>query len=163
MGEYVVKLKNNIQLDSNIKKYLTPSYIFIPVKIKDNAKLLVKDNSYVYKNDLVIDGKNKYFSSISGKVIGIKDMIFKSGIYTTLVIENDYKEAVRKRKGARKKINEYSKMEAIKLLSNFGYDINNINYRTNVLLVNTIELEPFFNINQILLDKNILLRYPPNK
>ena len=111
MGESVIIKKDpNIKLDSYIKSYLNPKYIFLP--IYEGFKLRVIDNSYVYKNDIVMiskNGKSKH-SSISGRVLGVKEMLYSSGVkISSLVIENDFKENVRVKKSAKKFIEHYNK------------------------------------------------------
>ena len=154
MAEYVIELENTVKLDNQLRKFLTPKYIFIPIRDLKNSKLLVKDNSYVYKNDLVVDGREKHFSSISGKVLGVQEMIFSDGIFTSLVIENDFTESIKHRKGVRKRITDYSKLDGIRTLTKFGFNFDKINYKSKTLVINTLDLEPFFGNNTFILSKN---------
>lgn len=150
---YVIKLKNDIKLDNEIKEFLAPKYIFIPIKNKKTDKLLVSDNSYVYKNDLVVDGEEKHFSSISGRVLGVQDMMFADGSFTSIVIENDFKESIRKRHGSKKRLTDYSKLDGLKMLTSCGINLKKINYESSTLIINALDLEPFFGNNYYILSK----------
>ena len=92
MKEAVLTKNLNIPLDSIIKTYYNPKYVFVP--IHENDMLKVKDNTYVYKNSEVLIRNNgvKVCSPISGVVLGVRDMYYASGCYPSVVIENDFKE-----------------------------------------------------------------------
>lgn len=152
MGEAVtIKKEADIKLNSFIKSYLNPKYIFLP--IFDGFKLRVIDNSYVYKNDIVMftkEGKSIH-SSISGRVLGVKDMLYSSNKkISSLVIENDFKENIRVRKSARKFIEHYDKRSFVEILEDTSlyykeqYTIDKFKVKHKVLLINGIELEPYF-------------------
>ena len=140
----------NIKLDSFIKSYLNPKYIFIP--INEGDKLRVKDNSYVYKNDIVLLTKDNMcvYSSISGKVLGVKDSLYVSGVKPSLVIENDFKENMRMKRSAVKFIESYDKSKFMNLILdtslsyNGKYLYNKLNEKHKILIVNGVENEPLF-------------------
>lgn len=115
--------KNDFLLYEDVKYFLNPKYVFVPIKNADMGKILVKDRSYVYKNDKIVDSDIPRYSSISGTVLGVKNMPFKDGDYESIVIENDFKENVRKRVSAKKRIKDYTSGEVINLLTKFGIDI----------------------------------------
>ena len=138
--------------DKKVCSFLNPKYVFIPVKNKNIKDILVKDNSYVYKFDKVVKGDKDIYSSISGNVLGIKNMYYKNGVYPSLVIENDFTESVRKRTSAVKNIKNYNKEEAYDLLIKYGIDLNKIK-TNNILVVNTIDIENFDINNKIIDDK----------
>ena len=140
--------------DKKICTFLNPKYVFIPVKSKNIKEILVKDNSYVYKFDKIIEGDKDIYSSISGRVLGIKNMYYKNGVYPSLVIENDFTESVRKRVSAVKNIKNYNTEEAYDLLLKFGIDLNKIK-TNNILVVNTIDLEQNIDINKYVIEDKI--------
>lgn len=104
----VTDLKNDT---NEIKTFLNPRYVFLP--IKKGYRLKVKDGDYVYKNDIVAMNHMGMmaFSSCSGRVLGVKDMPYLCGIMPSLVIENDFKENIRVRKSARKYISNMTPEE----------------------------------------------------
>lgn len=133
------------------KTFLNPRYVFIP--IKRGYRLKVKDGDYIYKNDIVamnIMGR-MIFSSISGKVLGVKDMPYKDGILQpSLVIENDFKENTRIRKSTRKYLTNITREEFLRTLSDTAITHKGINIATllsknkDALIINGIDLEQDF-------------------
>ena len=102
-------------------------YIYIPLvtyKNKNiNTKLKIGD--YVYKNDLIAESNDRYeakiFSSVSGYITDIKDYLYIDNTYVkTVVIENDYLDKERNKKGVKKKINNYTYQEIINLMKDYG-------------------------------------------
>lgn len=152
MAEYTnIKSDSNIKLDDKILNFLTPKYIFLP--IKKNYKLKVKDHDYVYKNDIVMysDDKMSIHSSVSGYVLGVKDMLYyKNNTYPSIVIENDFKENIRYRKGYKKTIDNCSLKDFCMCLNdNPIYDdgefvLSKFKNKKDILVINGIELEPYF-------------------
>ena len=71
---------------------------------KMENKLLVKNQEEIKKEQAVlINNEKKIYSPISGKVVGAKDCVSGLGIsHKCLVIENDFKEKLEKRKNMRK-------------------------------------------------------------
>ena len=162
MGEAVsIKREADIKLDSFVKNYLNPKYVFLPI-LKD-FKLRVIDNSYVYKNDIVMftkEGKSVH-SSVSGRVLGVKDMLYSDGKkVSSLVIENDFKENIRVRKSAKKYIEHYDKKSLVQILEDTSYMykgeyvLNKLKVGEEVLLINGVELEPYFGNKYFILEKN---------
>lgn len=77
-------IKNNFSKpNNNITYYLNPDYIFIPTD-----KINVNQNDYIYKLGSV--GVNH--STVSGRVIGVKQVNILGKRKKTIVIENDYRE-----------------------------------------------------------------------
>lgn len=151
MQEVTIKKDEQVVLDKEIKLFLNPKFVFLP--IDGHSKIAVSDHDYVYKNDCVArkaDGRAIY-SPISGRVLGLKRMNYfgKSDI-SSLVIENDCKENVRERKGVRKYINEYTREEFFDLLEKVSYDFKGIDLRKwyqkgiTDIIVNTVDLDPSF-------------------
>ena len=162
MGEPISINKNqDIKLDSFQRKFLNPKYVFIPVR-KGN-KLKVSDNSYVYKNDIILfdeHGKSIH-SSISGKVLGVKDMLYiNDEVIPSVVIENDFKENIRMRKSAKKYLSFYTKKAFEELLEDNSlyykgkFIVDKFINEEDTLLINGVELEPYFGNNYFLLIEN---------
>lgn len=160
MRDVVINKKNNILLDAYVKNFLNPKYVFI--KLEKGADLKVQDNSYVYKDDIVMINKNgmSVHSSVSGRVLGVKDMIYEDGVAPSLVIENDFKENIRMKKSAKKFINNYTLEEFMMVLEDTSLYHGDYLYSkfknvgTN-LIINGVEREPFFGCKYFLLKENI--------
>ena len=85
---HLYKLNTDIKIKDNfaIEKYINPDYIYIPYS--DNNKL-----KEVYINTKI----NNFKSSISGKIIGIKEGEFNNKYQNVFIIANDYKETNNKK------------------------------------------------------------------
>ena len=155
-----IKRYTKIILNNNLKTYLNPKYVFL--KIGKNTKLKVKDGSYVYKNDIVMINKNGYtvHSSVSGIVLGIKDVDYVNGRYTSLVIENDFKENVRIRKSAKRNICDYSKEDVLSLFEDFSLNYSDkklkeiFDQEYDTLIVNGLDKEIYFGNRYFTLREN---------
>lgn len=102
----LIKLnEENINIVNKINEYKSPKNIYIPIITNTTFKL----NDYVYKNTFY----NEYSSSISGYIKDIKKIKLNNKEVSSIIIENDYKENIKKRKGVKKPVN---KEELIKLL-----------------------------------------------
>lgn len=143
------------------KTFLNPKYVFMP--INEGFKLRVKDNDYVYKNDIVAIDKTggMVFSSVSGRVLGVKDMDRIESHIPSLVIENDFKENIRIRKSARKFLNNIKKTDILRSLEDAALTFKGEKVSTKIkkeadtLLINGIDLEPEFNNKYYLFKDNI--------
>lgn len=162
MQEVTIKQESSVKLEPEIKEFLNPRFVFLP--IRKGFKLKVTDNAYVYKNDIVAmksDGKIIY-SSISGRVLGIKEMlIFDNTTSPCIVIENDFKENMRSRKSARKYINDYNREEFMRILDDTSlyykgaYLVEKLNFKDNPIIVNAVDLEPYFANRHFTLKDNV--------
>ena len=152
-----IKVEDDMKLDYIAKEFLSPKYIFIP--IKKNSKLKVKDNANIYKNDIVLfEGDIPVRSTISGKVLGVKDALYYNDkTYPSVIIENDFKENEKTRKSAKKYINKYSLNDFKEVLESFSYDkiLNILNKGKSTLVINCIELDPYFGNKYFMLKDNI--------
>jgi Na+-translocating ferredoxin:NAD+ oxidoreductase RnfC subunit len=131
-----------------------PENIYVPI-IDEDATLIAKVGDYVYKEGILGhtkgDNKEYIFSPVSGRV---KDII-SSKIYDgeikqvkSIVIENDYKEMLDKLTGVNKVIDNISKEDFIKSITNYHlFDKNNIylyvDYLNpiNTLIVNISDID----------------------
>lgn len=141
-----IKTDNNIKLSPEVRDFLNPKYIFIP--IKKGYRLKVQDKSYVYKDDIVMYKNNdeSVRTPVSGVVLGVKDMNYASGVYPSLMIENDFKEASKNKRSSQKYIEKYKLEEFNDLLNEvaLGSIIDRLRVNKNTILINGIELDPYF-------------------
>lgn len=108
--------------------YLSPEYLYF--KTDDNTKFFVDGKSKVTKEKLLFSSMDKnIYSTVSGKVLGIKSIDKKN----FLVIQNDYKEKYDEAKSLRRKINTLTKKDILDDLSKSGAQdySNNIHYFIN--------------------------------
>ena len=115
--------------------YLSPEFIYVPFDSID--KLQLSKNKLVNHNTLLGERDNgkKIFSPVSGKVIGAKEMIYKSGKCKSLVIENDFIDKKEKLDPTRN-LSKTKKSDIVESLKKYGLD-NKINSKTT-LVVNSL-------------------------
>ena len=160
MKEAVLTKANYLPLDSVLKTYFNPKYVFLP--IRKNMNLLVSDNQYIYKNSevMVSNSGEKIFSPVSGIVLGVRDMLYVDGSYPSVVIENDFKDESLSLFRAKKRISSYDKDAFLKTLkaASLSYK-GNITYtkfaKNDKLLINGVEREPYFGAKYFLLRDNV--------
>lgn len=151
MQEVTIKKDNNIKLDSEIKIFLNPKFVFLP--IKEDYKLKVRDGDYVYKNDIVaMNREGKVIcSSVSGKVLGLKKMnYYNIGEIPSIVIENDFKENLKSRKSVKQYISEYSFKDIKRILEDTSYTYKGkyvakkFEESRDEIIINGVEVDPYF-------------------
>lgn len=115
--------------------YLSPEFIYVPFDSVD--KLQLSKNKLVNHNTLLGERDNgkKIFSPVSGKVIGAKEMIYKSGKCKGLVIENDFIDK-KERLNPTRNLSKTKKSDIVESLKKYGLD-NKINSKTT-LVVNSL-------------------------
>ena len=115
--------------------YLSPEFIYVPFDSVD--KLQLSKNKLVNHNTLLGERDNgkKIFSPVSGKIIGAKEMIYKSGKCKSLVIENDFIDKKEKLNPTRN-LSKTKKSDIVESLKKYGLD-NKINSKTT-LVVNSL-------------------------
>ena len=119
--------------DSKIVELLTTDYIYLPYD--ESMNVYVKDKEYIYKNELIVDNDiKKVNSSISGKIMGITTISNKKYI----VVENDFKDKLKSRRGSKKEINKYTKEELLELVNQYSL-IKDFNINSKVLIINGID------------------------
>lgn len=129
----------NIKYNNKLINFLNPDYIYVP--IKGDYKLKIKNHNYVSLNDVLLENdKNIIYSSVSGIVEGLSDMIVDGKTMKTIVIENDFKEKSNL-KGIKKNISNYTKEELNNLLISLGGFKGKLS--GNTLVVSGIDLEPY--------------------
>lgn len=115
--------------------YLSPEFIYVPFDSVD--KLQLPKNKLVNHNTLLGERNsgNKIFSPVSGKIIGAKEMIYKSGKANALVIENDFIDK-KERLNPTRNLSKTKKSDIIESLKKYGL-LNKINSKTT-LVVNSL-------------------------
>lgn len=136
-----LKKDYNIKLRSDIKKYTTPKYVYLPLEKEDeiHSNILIKKEEKISKF---------LISPVSGKIVGMKYCMTSDGqVKKCIAILNDYKESLIKRIAMRKKITKISCEQMIIELKEYHY--NELaeklwNGRNKELLIlNGIEDEPY--------------------
>lgn len=116
-----------------ITNCLTTDYIYLPY---DNSmKILKKDREYVYKDEVILSNeKKKIFSTVSGNILGLTTLNHKKYI----VIENDFKDKTKIKKGTKRFINKYTKEELVKLINDYQV-LDDFDESSKVLIINGID------------------------
>ena len=161
----------NISITKEIVEYNKPDYVYIPlVSYKNtNFDILVKENDYVLKGQIIARSLDKYdvliHSSVSGLVKKIeKKNYIDNSLVDCIVIENDYLEK-EKKIGTKKKINSYSKEEVINILKECGIvGMSGNNFPTHYkygmdlkikkLIINAVESESYLTTDFMTLSIN---------
>lgn len=158
MQEVTIKQSSSPLQSVEIKTFLNPKFIFIPVL--DGYKMKVTDNTVVYKGDIVLMNAKGHSlrSTVSGKVLGLKKMDYlNKKAVPSIVIENDFKENLKSKKSARKYINEYSKKDFMRVLEDFSREHKGVYLEEKfanpreVVIINGVELESLFANKQTIL------------
>ena len=144
-------IKTNI-IDNKIHDYLNPEYLYIP--ILDGYKVTVKEDSNILKEDVILsNGDIDIYSPISGKVIGkSSSLLLNNNKINALVIENDFKEEVKKPKGVIRYISDYSKSEVIDLVHKYQASTVNLRRKAARIVINGIDKDPYEKTRSFLID-----------
>lgn len=119
--------------NNEIINILTTDYIYIPYN-KD-MEIHIKNGEYIYKDDLMFSSDTKkIYSTVSGNILGLTTLNNKKYI----VIENDYKDKLRNKRGTKKFINKYTKEELIELFNEYKI-IDDFDFSSKVLIINGID------------------------
>lgn len=103
----------SIKISSRVEEYLSPDYVYIPIQA--GFHLCVKNQELVKKEQPLLENNHhKILSPVSGKVVGAKPcMIADGSIVNCIVIENDYKETMSRKKQGKKDFSSFSKDDLI--------------------------------------------------
>lgn len=115
--------------------YLSPEFIYVPF---DNIELLhIKKSKLVYNNTFLgtTNDGSKIFSPVSGKIIGVKDMIYNKKNSKALVIENDFIDR-REKLNPTRNMSKLKRSEIVESLEKYGLN-KKINSKTT-LVVNSL-------------------------
>lgn len=146
-----LELDYKIKVSSRVHDFLNPNYVYFP--LHNTAKLLIKDKEFVLKGQALFSDEDKmFFSSVSGKVAGIKRISTKNNILNYLVIENDYKEKSNKRSTKKSlKIRNINELHEILKERGIKFEFQN----KNTLLLNVVDNEPYIVNKSMYFCKNL--------
>ncbi len=138
-----IKESKNISIDNNVINFLNPDYIYIP--IEEGFQINVKSNTLIYKEDILLKSEDKLiYSPISGKVLGKTSSMSDHNVSVPcVVVENDFREKIKKKKSTEKYINEYTCEDALNLIRKYNACDQIIDPRAKTLLINGIDSDPF--------------------
>ncbi len=138
-----IKESKNMSVDGSVIDFLNPDYIYLP--IKEGFSINVKSNTEIYKEDVLLKSENKLvYSPISGKVLGkTSSMNDQDEAISCVVVENDFREKLKKKKSAEKYINEYTLEDTLNLIRKYNACDQTINTKAKTLLINGIDSDPF--------------------
>lgn len=157
-GLRIPKLKSMSM--KRLNSYLKPEMVYIPLfSFGSEMEKKVSKGDYVHKGELLGISKGKYnipiFSSVSGYIKEFAYMTHQTGKKVeAVVIENDYKEELKKKYELRKRINRLTKEEftdkieecGIVGMGGAGFPTF-VKYKTdkkiNTLIINAVECEPY--------------------
>lgn len=138
-----IKETRKLHFDENVYNFLNPDYVYIP--IEEGYNLAVTTNALIFKEQVLLKkGDLAVYSPISGKVLGATTSMKLNNCETKcIVIENDFREKVNKKKGTIKYINEYSKQEFIDLVKKYNGYNQEIDTFAKTMVINGIDSDPF--------------------
>ena len=133
----------SIRVDKNINNYYNPDNIYIP--LFKGMKLNKDKDLNVLKDELLLKGKEfDIYSPISGVIKKIDDDIYiNNEPVTAIVIENNFKEEVKKKKYATKYIDDLESSKVQELISKYNVLNIPINPMAKTLVISGIEVDPF--------------------
>lgn len=123
------KLTNNknMSLQSKFRVIKDVDYIYIPLVTYNNKNITCdfKIGDYVYKGQIIARSNDKYdakiVSSVSGIIKDIKPHLYIDNTKVpTVIIENDFLDKEKVKKGAKKNISKYAYQEIISLMKKHG-------------------------------------------
>lgn len=140
MSKYIkIDKELDIKCNKEVKDFLGPDYVYIPYY--NNYELMIKDHNKITMNDILLKkDDNIIYSTISGKIAGITNMIVDNKYMKCIAIENDFMENDKITKSI-KNINNISKNELIKKVKTLNAFSGNLN--GNILLVTGMDYEPY--------------------
>lgn len=133
--------------------FMMPEYVFIPFDNKELLKIPKSKNIY-NGSFLGSDSKNlNLFSSVSGKIIGVKSSMTANGLRNVLIIENDFRDKKQRIIGSKKNLTVFKVQETYDILSNFNLMRNFINKK--YLIINVSYNKKNDLANEYLINENI--------
>ena len=151
----------NMSIKKTFKKIVDADYIYIPLVTYKNKNIYcdLKIGDYVYKGQVLAKSDDMYnckvISSVSGTIKDIKPWIYiDNTMVNTIIIENDFLNKEKFKKGAKKNISKYTSSEIIKLMKDNGvvgmsgsaYPTHfkyGMDLKINKLIVNAVEDEVY--------------------
>lgn len=148
-----VKEANKMKIDDKVHEFLNPDYLYIP--FDKDLELAVKTNNSIYKEQVLLKSDEKFiYSPISGVVLGKTDsMKLNNKDIECIVVQNDFKEKVNKKKGAVKYINEYKKEEVIELINKYNACEEYIPKNPKMMIINGIDPDPYEKTSSLIINE----------
>lgn len=150
----MVSIKENrkIHIENVVTDFLNPDHVYIPIKKEYN--LVVKTGAQIYKEEVLLEKDDDLiYSPISGTILGKTDSIYSANEkIECIVIENDFKEKVNKKKSVAKYINEYSKDEMLSLIKKYKACDKKINLKGKTLIINGVDADPFEKTSSLIIN-----------
>lgn len=137
----------NIKRENNtieaFENFLNPDFVYIPVAT--GYTFQKSSGDYVFKEDVILKkGSDCIFSPISGTIVGkTNSMKYENEEIECLVIENDFKEKIKKRKGCEKYINGFTANEVLDLIKKYNACDSDIDITKKILVINGIDIDPY--------------------
>lgn len=147
-----IKEKRLEHIDLTVHDFLNPDYVYIP--IQEGYELAIKTGAEVYKEQVLLkNSTDSIYSPVSGKVLGkTSSMKENNNKLECIVVENDFREKVNKKKGTVKYISDYSKEEMLKLIDKYNACKKSINLRGKTLIINGIDADPFEKTSSLIIN-----------
>lgn len=148
----LVKIEENsdYKCKKNVKEYISPDYIYIPYD--SNYKINIHNHDLVLKEEILLSNANTYiYSTVSGIVNGICDMIVDGKITPCIVVENNFEEKTKKIKGTKRLIGNYKKEDVINLIHGLNAFKGSLEGET--MIINGIDAECYENTMSYLISK----------
>ncbi|MBQ7239990.1 MAG: 4Fe-4S binding protein [Bacilli bacterium] len=143
---------NNIKIDNKINTFYNPDNIYIP--LYKGMKLNKDKDLNVLKNELLLKGSDfNIYSPISGVIKKIDDDIYiNNKPIKAIVIENDFKEEVKKKKYATKYIDDLEPSKVLELMNKYNILDIPLNPIAKTLVISGIEVDPFERNNTFIIN-----------
>ena len=87
MRKFIKIAPDDCKISFNVKSYLSPDYIYLP--LEDNMNIVLNEDRHVLKGEFI---NNNQVSYVSGKACGIMECLTYKGRQKCLIVENDYNE-----------------------------------------------------------------------
>ena len=167
-----VRIDKHKLTDEKTLYYNKPEMVYIPLISGNDTDIsvLVNKGEYVYKGTMIAKRKGDFripiHASVSGTVVDfVERTCFNGTKVRSVVIKNDYKEALETKKAVKKSINKYTKDEFVNILRDAGIIglggagfptyVKYENTKAKTLLVNAIECEPYITTDEVLAKKKV--------
>lgn len=150
-----IKIVDDIELSKKeVVNFYNPDYVYVPMF--PGFELKVSDDTTVKREQIILsNGHEHIYSPVSGRVLGkTVDMGFNGEVVSSVVIENDFKESLKKRKGVIRYINKYSKEDLARLTRLYNATKNDIDLECKYLVVSGFDFDPYEYTNAYIINYN---------
>ena len=167
-----IRIDKHKLTDDKTLYYNKPEMVYIPLISGNDTDIsvLVNKGEYVYKGTMIAKRKGDFripiHASVSGTVVDfVEKTCFNGQKVRTVVIKNDYKEALESKPTTKKNINKYTREEFVNILRDAGIIglggagfptyVKYENTKAKTLIVNAVECEPYITTDEILAKKKV--------